>query len=72
MKQFDISKHWLHGFKDRLIAKKGPPRRTLLIPKMGSKIVKAFDLGNFREHLRVPKTNAATPKVDDLTWETMG
>ena len=29
---------WLHGFKDCLIAQKGPPRRTLLIPKMGSKM----------------------------------
>ena len=67
-----MKRDWLHGFKDRLIAQKGPPRRTLLIPKMGSKMFKASDLGNFREHLRVPKTNAATPKVDDLTWEPMG
>ena len=33
-----MKQDWLHGFKDRLIAQKGPPRRTLLIPKMGSKM----------------------------------
>ena len=35
-----MKQDWLHGFKDRLIAQKGPPRRTLLIPKMGSKMSK--------------------------------
>ena len=33
-----MKQDWLHGFEDRLIAQKGPPRRTLLISKMGSKM----------------------------------